>query len=355
MNQKPVFFKLFACCLIAKGFTRSIIYDLQRKEYHIFPNSLYDILHLYPNKSIQEIKDQYDEASHPIIDTYFQYLFDKELAFPCNYDDLSHFPDLNLQWETPLIIENFILDIDKKSNHDFVEIINSLSQITLKVIQLRFFYDADIYVIEKIMQLIRKSDIRTVELIVPNNESIDEDKWVKLTEENLKLITIIIYNSTKYNIKYNKQAAIIQTEENVLSPNGCGKVSKELFTCNLNLFKESQNYNTCLNCKASIDVNGEIKNCPSMPQSFGHYKNVSLENIVKTPEFQRLWKIKKDDIEVCKDCEFRYMCTDCRVFIKNSLNIYSQPAKCTYNPYIAKWEGENGYYTVEEWGKNNNE
>ena len=44
------------------------------------------------------------------------------------------------------------------------------------------------------------------------------------------------------------------------------------------------------------------------------------------------------------------MCTDCRVFIKDPENIYSQPAKCTYNPYIAKWQGEEGYVPVEECG-----
>jgi hypothetical protein len=44
------------------------------------------------------------------------------------------------------------------------------------------------------------------------------------------------------------------------------------------------------------------------------------------------------------------MCTDCRVFIKDSENSLSQPSKCTYNPYIAKWQGEEGYVPVEECG-----
>jgi hypothetical protein len=44
------------------------------------------------------------------------------------------------------------------------------------------------------------------------------------------------------------------------------------------------------------------------------------------------------------------MCTDCRCFIKDPGNIYSQPAKCTYNPYICKWEGQDGYIPVEECG-----
>jgi hypothetical protein len=87
-----------------------------------------------------------------------------------------------------------------------------------------------------------------------------------------------------------------------------------------------------------------------MEHHYGHISNTKLEDVIALPEFQKWWHIKKDDIDVCKDCEFRHMCTDCRAFIKDPENIYSQPSKCTYNPYICKWEGEEGYVPVEECG-----
>ena len=37
-------FKIHANCFIVKGYTRSIIYDLQRKEFSFLPNDLEDIL-----------------------------------------------------------------------------------------------------------------------------------------------------------------------------------------------------------------------------------------------------------------------------------------------------------------------
>jgi SPASM domain peptide maturase of grasp-with-spasm system len=122
------------------------------------------------------------------------------------------------------------------------------------------------------------------------------------------------------------------------------------FRINKSLFTESQNHNTCLNRKLCIDAEGNIKNCPSMPRSFGNIKDTTLLEAIEKEGFKDLWFITKDQIEVCKDCEFRYMCTDCRCFLKDSENIYSQPAKCTYNPYIAKWAGEDGYVSVEECG-----
>jgi hypothetical protein len=87
-----------------------------------------------------------------------------------------------------------------------------------------------------------------------------------------------------------------------------------------------------------------------MERSFGNIKDTTLQEAIEKPGFKELWFIHKDQIDVCKDCEFRHMCTDCRCFIKDPGNIYSQPAKCTYNPYICKWEGQDGYIPVEECG-----
>ena len=140
-------------------------------------------------------------------------------------------------------------------------------------------------------------------------------------------------------------------EENINEENSCkGYISKQYFSIDTKLFVESQLHNTCLNRKICIDADGEIKNCPSMKRSFGNIKDTTLKEAIEKPGFKELWFICKDKIDVCKDCEFRHMCTDCRAFIKDPDNIYSQPAKCPYNPYIAKWQGEECYVPVEECG-----
>ena len=56
------------------------------------------------------------------------------------------------------------------------------------------------------------------------------------------------------------------------------------------------------------------------------------------PDFKKYWFINKDQIAVCKDCEFRYICTDCRAYIENPEDMYSKPLKCAYNPYTSEWE-----------------
>ena len=88
-----------------------------------------------------------------------------------------------------------------------------------------------------------------------------------------------------------------------------------------------------------------------MLESYGNINEVSEEQlveIVKSKPFQKYWNIKKDDIKICRDCEFRHICTDCRAYREDDADMYSKPLKCGYNPYIAKWNTEEGHQTVAE-------
>ncbi|WP_106917244.1 grasp-with-spasm system SPASM domain peptide maturase [Chryseobacterium aurantiacum] len=131
--------------------------------------------------------------------------------------------------------------------------------------------------------------------------------------------------------------------EDHLKISSCGKVDMKYFNTNLPKVLEAINHNSCLHKKIGIDREGHIKNCPLMQESFGNIRNISLEEIVLQPNFKRYWSLTKDHIEVCKDCEFRYLCTDCRAYTESShytsdgLDV-SKPLKCGYNPYTNEWE-----------------
>jgi len=87
-----------------------------------------------------------------------------------------------------------------------------------------------------------------------------------------------------------------------------------------------------------------------MEKSFGNISSISLKEIISNENFSRLWTINKDEIKVCQDCEFRYVCTDCRAYIENKEDIYSKPLKCGYNPYTCEWSewSENKLKTVDD-------
>jgi SPASM domain peptide maturase of grasp-with-spasm system len=154
----------------------------------------------------------------------------------------------------------------------------------------------------------------------------------------LNNIIITNYKTDKI-IEYYRGLSKIQFVTKKIENNiHCGMIDSKYFTINKLLYSESQHHNTCLNRKISIDKDGNIKNCPSMAESFGNVKDTTLEEALNKPGFKKYWNINKDQIEVCKDCEFRHICTDCRAYIEDPENQYSKPLKCGYNPYTNVWE-----------------
>jgi len=74
-----------------------------------------------------------------------------------------------------------------------------------------------------------------------------------------------------------------------------------------------------------------------MPAAFGNIKEVSLVEAIGHAEFKAFWNTTKDQVKVCQDCEFRYICTDCRAYIEEPEDKYSKPLKCGYDPYSGEW------------------
>ena len=75
-----------------------------------------------------------------------------------------------------------------------------------------------------------------------------------------------------------------------------------------------------------------------MLKSYGNVNEIKIVNALQNKSFKKYWNVTKDQIDVCKDCEYRYVCTDCRAYIETPDDMYSKPLKCGYDPYTNKWE-----------------
>ena len=245
------------------------------------------------------------------------------------------------------MISNSIIDINSSSTYDIHEAIKQLDRLNCFHLQIRFFNRPTNKRIQSILNWIDPSSFRTVEFFLPyyENSIFEADSFLL---NNKRITGVIFFDTPKEKNKLSGVNVVSYLEKNILDCSSCGVITSQYFSATMNHFTESQHHNTCLNRKISIDVNGEIKNCPSMHKSYGNIKNTTLEEALNKQGFKNLWSIKKDDIKICQDCEFRHICTDCRAFIDNPDDIYSHPAKCTYNPYQAKWKGEDGYVYVTE-------
>lgn len=330
--------KLFANCIPVKGKNRSLIFDIQRNNYVEIPNDLYEILVNHKGKTIEKINTFYKNQYNDIINDYFQILFENEFVFFTKKPYL--FPELDFEWFEPFELTHAIIDFGSYS-HELEVILKQLSNLNCKFLEIRFYHDVDLeylYYIDSVLEKIKSNTIG-VEFVIKKNKKYKLEEYDFFLQNNKRIYSITL-NSSEDNFiqKFQNNKRIIGTRINIESEKSCGIIKDDLFSINTKTFSESMHYNSCLNRKISIDQDGNIKNCPSMPQSFGNIKDTTLEEALNHPDFKKYWNIKKDDIEVCKDCEFRYVCTDCRAYIEEPENMYSKPLKCGYNPYTNQWE-----------------
>lgn len=327
-------FKLFACCIPVKGFKNKIICDLQRNEFINIPDALYEILTSHKNKSISEIKNSYDMESHHFIDEYFVYLENNEFGFWTDIEDVKNFPDLDLKFESPELINNAIIDIDENSNHNYTKIFNELEKLRCKFIEIRSFNNLNINELFKILELTSNKIFRNIDIILKYYDTIEHDIKSSNLISIFTNIGVISVHSSPKDKKIDDN--IIFTKKHVNSCNDCGEIKLKNFSLDIQTFSEAQHFNTCLNKKVAIDSKGNIKNCPAFIKSYGNINNSdSISDIIKSQDFTSFWGINKNQIKICNDCEYRYICTDCRAFVDD---IFDKPKKCNYNPYDGIWE-----------------
>lgn len=321
---------------------------MTREAYYYIPNSLYMILFEkiidYP-----QLKLKY-KRNEVTISEYIAFLDSNELLlWDNNINILALFKHFDFNYLCPSKIENVIVsegdNIDNLRN-----VLSQLLSLDVQNLEIRLKNTNTIYLIEDILM---HSKVINLEIII-DNEKFFKEIQTCFWDMNPRIRKVTIFNSEKFSIqKSSNTGCQIITFPDLLTNESCGCINPFYFYVNIPHFTESQLHNTCLNRKICIDSDGYIKNCPSMKHHYGHISDTTLAEAIEKPGFKDCWSIKKDDIDVCQDCEFRHICTDCRAFIKDPNNIYSQPAKCGYNPYIAKWQREDGWISVEQWREEN--
>lgn len=340
------YFNLFSNTLITRGAQRILISDLQRETSEVYPLELFDIIEELKVKSIEEISTLFDDESKEIFQQYLNILLEKEYGFITENEWDKSFPPISYEYNDPSSVSNLFIVLND------ISILEKLKQ-SVENLGIRYLviHSKNYFTIEDIMcidRIFADSVLSGIEIFSPYYDTVDRGFIQELNLKTIRVYHLTFYNCKKvpFRVKDEFRFIVNFIKENI-DITSCGKVDVKYFNTNITKVLEAFNHNSCLHKKIGIDIDGNIKNCPLMPESFGNIHDTSLENVIKNSGFKKYWNITKDHIEVCKDCEFRYICTDCRAFTdkthnKNGLDT-SKPLKCGYDPYTNKWE---------DWSKN---
>lgn len=251
----------------------------------------------------------------------------------------------------PSTITNAIIKMgNNKFNLKHInQILGYLQSLLCKYIVVDFECKTNIEDLKFLFEGLNSYNIHEAMLLLNYSDEMYSDDFADLILSTNRFNSIVIFNSpfnkNLENFIYYYQ---VQRQANNFNKN------KTEFVCNLEIYVESLSHHTYFNRKLYIGKNGEIKNAPECPESFGFIQDYSsleeLKNIILSPSFQKYWHINKDDCDICRDCEYRYICVDNRLPYQCPNGTWYHEIECNYNPYICKWKGEEGYVPVEECG-----
>jgi SPASM domain peptide maturase of grasp-with-spasm system len=348
-QNREAYLRVHADCMPVKGATRSVLCDLTRNELIFFPSEYYEVLEYLTSDKIGPLLEALGSTEEKdLVLDFILFLDQHELI--TFLKDPACFPPIAEGWDIPAVIHNAIIDVDAL-HHDFGRIFGELDALGCQYVQIRSFsallQPADLY---PILAAAQHKSIQGVEVLLRYHPATSDADYIQLVEDQPILSNLTIhgapaprtllvdYGCDEESGRYIRKQIHLVTQ-NIDSQQHCGVVTvQHLNAPTVENFFETRLFNGCLNRKVAVDAAGEIRNCPSMAPSYGNIRDTSLPAAIKKTGFQDKWHITKDQIDTCRDCEFRYVCSDCRAYLENPKDPYSKPLKCGYNPYTAEWE-----------------
>lgn len=326
------FFNLYSFCLPVKGSKRAVVCDLQRNMIQPIPLVLFEYLEKIKSIDSPEVLlGSYPKADRDTIEEYINFLYHNEFGyFTTSHAALTNpvIPD----FQELSLVTNAIVDFNQNSTHSLEQIVPQLSNLGCKAIEIRFFFTIPMETFEQALQITQNSNLDKAEFLIQKSDEFIWEKLIQLKNEYPKLSKVTLSNSSDNIIYKHEDLVVIYTTEIIRNETKCGVTGELYCIADSRLFWESRHFNNCLYKKISVDKSGMIRNCPSMHEDFGNISDTPLIDVIGNESYRKYWTITKDAIEVCSECELRYVCQDCRAYTIHMNNPFSKPLKCRYNP-----------------------
>lgn len=332
------FLSLYSCCQIVVGANRALLLDTQREKYYLVPLGMNELIQGSNGRDINQVLGELCDEERQTAEEYIDFLIGQECAFFCeSAEEVACFPALDLHWDYPATITNAIIEVNDE--HQIPDIQRFLQSHFIPCLEIALYFPIETTVqLDTIIKLFSELTTKGLRIFFQDNGAFDLPELRSICNQNPVIEFLAMFAAGTYQVDSESGSTILLTPQKDFNPTHCGLIGKEHFNLSLNHFMESQTHNSCLNRKISIGRNGEIKNCPSMQETFGNIYSTTWEALLKQEEFKKYWNISKDRIKVCRVCEFRHICTDCRAYVENPEDTCSKPLKCGYSPYTNQWE-----------------
>ncbi len=174
---------------------------------------------------------------------------------------------------------------------------------------------------------------------IPLTLEIDENANIKEIQgffKDCNLISIKYYGNEKIE-PFFPEISIEYSKKNFSRCLSLSTIDGNFPRVNQEEYLLQKRYNSCWRFKVAVTKNLEVKPCIYSEIVIGQLGEESLSTLLA--KFKNYWNLSKDKVEVCKDCELKYICFDCReLAYRKSKTLSGTNLNCCYNPYTGEWK-----------------
>lgn len=319
--------KKFEDCIFVHGSKNSLIADLGRSYFlHVDKEVLIDIE--------SKLNLRYESENN-----FINFLIESNILFLTSEESSSSFIPLSKYWIEPSLIDNAVVKCAPDLYNKTFDLLEDLLCYNITII----VSEKDLRDLPNFLRFLNKS---LHNKIFQNINLYLSEKY----HSKMKKIIAQFMNDTPnvqqlFFLKNNKTFEICKShmpyrQAMASTSDAISTKNKIYFNPTIYFYLDAINNNTTYNKRIFIGKNGELKNNEYDSEIFGNITDLAIDEvkgIVKTRSFQKKWKINKDKVEICKDCEYRYICEDLTSIVKGKGKKWHRSEKCNYDPYLGLW------------------
>lgn len=349
--KQSTLYRLYAHIIPVKGYLRSVLCNVNNGEYYFVPNELIEYIDPIHQTLLPETPLEYE-----------QYLQENNWIFEIPKNMVDNFPPIPLAFKSPGHLQQITVELTKNCNA-IIRFIKYCVALGARHLYLYSKEEISEDYLHSFLSKIKHDGILSVQVIIPFQQKFSAKE---VLQNHLNIRYILQYNAPKTQSSQLVNSIegfglYIMNEKNALLSSESG-VLPDYFSVNISHIAEAQNHHTYFNKRLSLDANQNIRYSLSHPTELKHISDFNNQdefaNWLQKDVSLNLWNITKDQSDICKNCEFRYICTDNREpkpRTEKGWLAYYHESPCNYNPYIAKWNFEKEFVSLAECGVVSNE
>lgn len=302
-GNNPIY-RLHTQCRITSGPVRSTLIDLDRRKYETIPNGMFTLLQLleraYPIHW-SKVAEQYQTEDREVLEQYRQWLVARDYIHEVLEGTIDNWPLLPMAHDMPNALQDGIIDLSKDGDYSLLPVIRQFEKAGCKSLHIRDFDGFRLPELCSTLAAMSRSIICNMHLLLHASQ------YAIAIAEKLAAhthVSSILYHGCDQEqlnaVTQLSLAGVHAVKQHVQDEGCCGRITPDTFTVNHQFLSASGRKNTCLDRKLSIDRFGNVKNCPSMKQTWARADGFDILSVLKSDELRSSWAVSKDKDDTCQ-------------------------------------------------------